>query len=791
MLVALLLCTAWVGQAQNLTVAANDGVGIYGISSLQQFIEYYLMYTGNTPITSLEISAGTFTTEDWNYLYNNKSTLSSLESFTITRGISSVADMPDLSSYDSYFSSSLTSVSIDASFAVGSRAFYNRYNLTTVSLPKATSIGDYAFENCSSLTTVSLPKATSIGSCAFRECKALSTVSLPKATSIGRYAFRECKALSTVSLPKATSIDSYAFYDCHSLTTVSLPVANTINSYAFAYCYSLTFLKLGATPPTVSESHFDYCPSLRYLTLVDSYGNALQNEALANAINAYRNANDGNMSDNLWYGWRINEQPDSLKIKVNNGPEFTGISLQEIVETSGIVTDNVTQLEVVSGDFLAPDVLYMRRSFTSLEKLTLSSAKEIGVELNHNSLKEVNAPLLEIVGDNVFSECTALTMVSLPKAVSIGQHAFYYCKALTTVTLPEATSIGNDAFRDCDALTSVSLPLAQSIGYQAFSSCLSLTFLELGATVPSVQNSTFDYCPSLRFLKVPDGALNDYNNFDDGQTGDNLWYGWRINENPNPLTIKVNDGTAIANKASLEEAIADSHVSPDNVTQLEVLSGDLLASDAAYIRSSLTALKKLILTTAKECNLLLSEHPSLQEVYAPLLEIVGQDAFFSCTALSVVYLPAATNIGFRAFEYCSALTTVSLPAATSIGVYAFSTLTSLELGATPPMVGNWAFDKCPSPRYLKLVDSDGNPLTGAERQAALAAYKADGGWNNSTSTWYGWSLMLSIAATANTDEGGTVSGAGSIACGSTVTLEATPSEGYRFVKWSNGETANP
>ena len=39
------------------------------------------------------------------------------------------------------------------------------------------------------------------------------------------------------------------------------------------------------------------------------------------------------------------------------------------------------------------------------------------------------------VGENAFSECTALTSVDLPAAKNIGKNAFYFCDALTSVDL--------------------------------------------------------------------------------------------------------------------------------------------------------------------------------------------------------------------------------------------------------------------------------------------------------------------------------------------------------------------
>ena len=95
------------------------------------------------------------------------------------------------------------------------------------------------------------------------------------------------------------------------------------------------------------------------------------------------------------------------------------------------------------------------------------------------------------------------------------------------------------------------------------------------------------------------------------------------------------------------------------------------------------------------------------------------------------------------FKDFAQLTTVSLPAVTSIGDEAFANcgaFTMLSLGATPPTVGEEAFKNCPTPRYLQLVDADGNPLEGRAFVAAREQYLANA--TRSAQTWHGWTLLL-------------------------------------------------
>ena len=52
-------------------------------------------------------------------------------------------------------------------------------------------------------------------------------------------------------------------------------------------------------------------------------------------------------------------------------------------------------------------------------------------------------------------------------------------------------------------------------------------------------------------------------------------------------------------------------------------------------------------------------------------------------------------------------------------------------------------------------------------------------------------IVMQYALTASAGDGGSVTGGGTFASGTQVSLTATPSSGYSFSGWSNGSTANP
>ena len=90
-----------------------------------------------------------------------------------------------------------------------------------------TNIGQYAFSGCANLTSVTAPGVTAVGQYAFNGCIGLQDLdmsfSLPAVTSIGNYAFSGCTALATVNLPSSIStIGTGVFTGCVYLANIRI-----------------------------------------------------------------------------------------------------------------------------------------------------------------------------------------------------------------------------------------------------------------------------------------------------------------------------------------------------------------------------------------------------------------------------------------------------------------------------------------------------------------------------------------------------------------------------------------
>ena len=119
----------------------------------------------------------------------------------------------------------------------------------------------------------------------------------------------------------------------------------------------------------------------------------------------------------------------------------------------------------------------------------------------------------ETLGNSVFQGCSSLTTATLSNATTLTYQLFFGDLVLTTVNAPAATTtayntfgncklltdltadslitIGNGTFINCLALSEIILPNVVSIGTNAFQYCSAITSVSFGASLNSVQSSSF------------------------------------------------------------------------------------------------------------------------------------------------------------------------------------------------------------------------------------------------------------------------------------------------------------
>ena len=490
-------------------------------------------------------------------------------------------------------------------------------------------------------------------------------------TSIGEAAFSYCTSLTSITIPNSvTSIGGWAFQGCSSLTSVIIPNSITsIGEYAFDGCSSLTSVIIPNSITSIGEYAFSYCTSLTSVIIPNSVTSI---------------------------GWGAFKDCSSLTSVIipNSVTSIGGWAFQGCSSLTSITIPN--SVTSIRGDAFSGTGIYNNESNWENDVLYISNCLiEAKTKISGSYTIKDNTRLL---AESAFYGCTSLTSVTIPNSVtSIGYRAFEDCSSLTSITIPNSvTSIVGEAFKGCSSLTSITIPNSiTEINGGIFAGCSSLTSITIPNSVTSIGYSVFEGCSSLTSITIPNSVTS----------------------------IR---GDAFSGCSSLTSITI-----PDGVTSIEY--------DAFYGCSSL-----------------------LSVTIGNGVTSIGNAAFSGCTSLlSVTIGNGVTSIGTAAFSGCTSLTTIICKA--------------IEV----PTLGGYVFDDKPHTEATLYVTAE-----------SLEDYKAAYQWNSFGNILPIDNITYSITLTCN-PEHGTVSGDGVYQVGETATLTATPKDGYEFVRWSDGSTANP
>ena len=139
--------------------------------------------------------------------------------------------------------------------------------------------------------------------------------------------------------------------------------------------------------------------------------------------------------------------------------------------------------------------------------------REIGVRsfCNNTTLREVQAPGVEVVGKEAFYNCTRLKEVLFSGAVSrIGKRAFAQCIRMEQMVFsPDSVcqEIEDEMFSGCENLCQVELPRnVRRIGKKAFYKCRSLEKIVFPPGLQEIGDSAFLKCSQLEYVRLPESV---------------------------------------------------------------------------------------------------------------------------------------------------------------------------------------------------------------------------------------------------------------------------------------------
>lgn len=121
------------------------------------------------------------------------------------------------------------------------------------------------------------------------------------------------------------------------------------------------------------------------------------------------------------------------------------------------------------------------------------------------SLTELNLPTITSIKNNALNGDAKITKVTAPNVTSIGTSAFQGSK-LVTLDAPKVEVIGDNAFQLCSNFVVPELPQTiRSIGKNAFANCKSYNITEFPASLRSIGDNAFNLAlGTITFKGIPD-----------------------------------------------------------------------------------------------------------------------------------------------------------------------------------------------------------------------------------------------------------------------------------------------
>lgn len=185
---------------------------------------------------------------------------------------------------------------------------------------------------------------------------------------------------------------------------------------------------------------------------------------------------------------------------------FSGCNNLKNVDLSNVITISSSAFENAQG----------------LGEIELTKATTVSSFAFRNSdVTKVNAPLLTVLNESVFSGCRSLVFLKASEVFNVSKSAFKDCSELVTVNLPKTTNISNEVFSN-SSIRFIELPVATKLGNNVFAGCEELRVVSLPKT-EKIGTNTFLNCKALSILNLPELTSLEYSVFSNCEQLKSLW----------------------------------------------------------------------------------------------------------------------------------------------------------------------------------------------------------------------------------------------------------------------------
>ena len=551
--------------------------------------------------------------------------------------------------------------------------------------------------------------------------------------SIGANAFHSCSGITTVAIPNSVNIIADgAFNHCSGLTAVTIPDnVLTLGVGAFQGCTSLLTASLGANLAIIGNVAFEGCTSLRSASIPNTV-TILGNWSFSNCTSL----------DTLTLGTSLVQISHNVFAGCNNVRHLRYNAVNAVcsyMTSSGHQSSLplASLRSLIIGDSVQTIHSYSFMNAANLDTVviglnvtTIDTCAFLGCNnVDHLQYNAVNC------SDASF--CTPLGC--LPS------HAFQPFTQLNSLSFGSSVQrIPAYAFHGMSALGSLILPPSlQSIGSHSFAQCRNINNqLLLPQLLTSIGDHAFQGCSrihsTLQFpaslVAIGQGAFSDC---------DSIFF--------------LNTGTSHA------VIPPQAFYGCDRLFQITIGDNTPSIGDSAFLN----------------CTRLTSV------TFGSSLDTIADNAFGGCFRLVTPDFPASlSHIGADAFNGCSLLGgQLTFPAAiTSIGDRAFANTAAIAtitmLGSLPPAIHSGTFSSATSATQVFVPCG-----------SLLAYFMADH-WENFTNLTE--TSPYQVTLNVNNNIMGTASITQQPSCTSAVAIiQATANPSYHFLRWNDGNTANP
>ncbi len=404
------------------------------------------------------------------------------------------------------------------------------------------------------------------------------------------------------------------------------------------------------------------------------------------------------------------------------------------------------------------------------------------------------------IGDYAFAGCSGLTSVTIPNNItSIDEYAFYGCTGLASLTIPASvTSIATYAFANCTGLTDLVFNaevgmygLYNSNPFYADSNIINVTFgcsvipegfcsymshlqtVTIDSTVTQISanamaNHTETHYNGTIEQWLDIDMVNDYSN--------PLYYSHNLYLGDTLTTrLHIPEGvTAINNNFRNDTALTHIYI-PSTVTSISSYAFNGCAPLWFYFKPAtpptLASWQAFTYTTSGGQN------------YGSLMMVPWQSLNAYKTAPN--YTTFAQNLLYP--DSCMLSVNINNPALGSVTLDGGSTLPHLYPLLDTATITVSLLDAV---NYSYNIAADGCTIIDTiNNNTYMIRFNRNNAYPTVQVNFIGETHHVN--AVANGAAYGTVTGTNDYAYGATVTVEATPVNGYYFVRWADGSTDNP